>query len=255
MIMREAVVEVCQRLDGVPLAIELAAARVIALSPARTRRRLDRRFQVLAGGRRGAVERHATLRAAIDWSYELLNSPEQRLLARMAVFPGAARSRPLRKICSGDPVERDDVMDLVTGLVSRSLVVAEDSDLGTRFRLVGDHSPVRRGTARRLERDRAAADPACPVLCRPVGAGRRELLRARTTRLGQADQPRARQHPVGPRPRASTPANAALAVQLVADTILTTTATRGMGEVFEDPSRHGYSTCPTPATNPGTPAC
>jgi predicted ATPase len=63
-----AVVEVCQRLDGVPLAIELAAARVIALSPAELVRRLDRRFQVLAGGRRGAVERHATLRAAIDWS-------------------------------------------------------------------------------------------------------------------------------------------------------------------------------------------
>jgi predicted ATPase len=85
-----AVVEVCQRLDGVPLAIELAAARVIALSPAELLRRLDRRFQVLAGGRRGAVERHATLRAAIDWSYELLGAAEQRLLARLAVFSGRA---------------------------------------------------------------------------------------------------------------------------------------------------------------------
>jgi predicted ATPase len=63
------VVEACQRLDGVPLAIELAAARVIALSPAELVQRLDRRVQVLAGGRRGAIERHATLRAAIDWSY------------------------------------------------------------------------------------------------------------------------------------------------------------------------------------------
>jgi predicted ATPase/class 3 adenylate cyclase len=131
-----AVAEVCQRLDGVPLAIELAAARVIALSPAQLAGRLDRRFQVLAGGRRGAVERHATLRAAIDWSYELLNSSEQRLLARMAVFPGASALEAIEEICSGDPVERDDVMDLVTGLVSRSLVVAEDSDLGTRFRLL-----------------------------------------------------------------------------------------------------------------------
>ncbi|HKH51609.1 MAG TPA: NB-ARC domain-containing protein, partial [Mycobacterium sp.] len=83
-----AVVEVCQRLDGVPLTIELAAARVIALSPAELAKRLDRRFQVLAGGRRGAVERHATLRAAIDWSYELLNPAEQRLLARLAAFSG-----------------------------------------------------------------------------------------------------------------------------------------------------------------------
>ncbi len=131
-----AVAEVCQRLDGVPLAIELAAARVIALSPAQLAGRLDRRFQVLAGGRRGAVERHATLRAAIDWSYELLNSSEQRLLARMAVFPGASALEAVEEICSGDPVERDDVMDLVTALVSRSLVVAEDSDLGTRFRLL-----------------------------------------------------------------------------------------------------------------------
>jgi predicted ATPase len=83
-----AVVEVCQRLDGVPLAIELAAARAIALSPVELLRRLDRRFQVLAGGRRGAVERHATLRAAIDWSYDLLGSAEQRLLARLSVVLG-----------------------------------------------------------------------------------------------------------------------------------------------------------------------
>ena len=106
----------CRRLDGVPLAIELAAARVIALSPNELLRRLDRRFQVLSGGRRGAVERHATLRAAIDWSYELLSAPEQRLLARMAVFPGSCTLEAVEDVCSGDPVEREDVMDLVTGL-------------------------------------------------------------------------------------------------------------------------------------------
>jgi predicted ATPase len=121
-----AVVEACQRLDGVPLAIELAAARVIALNPAELVRRLDRRFQVLAGGRRGAVERHATLRAAIDWSYELLGAAEQRLLARMAVFSGGATLEATEEICSGDPVEREAIIDLVTGLVARSLVVAED---------------------------------------------------------------------------------------------------------------------------------
>ena len=131
-----AVVEICQRLDGVPLAIELAAARVMALSPAELVRRLDRRFQVLAGGRRGAVERHATLRAAIDWSYDLLDTAEQRLLARMAVFSGGCTLEAIEEICSGDPVERDDVMDLVAGLVARSLVVAEDGDAGTRYRLL-----------------------------------------------------------------------------------------------------------------------
>jgi predicted ATPase len=131
-----AVVEICQRLDGVPLAIELAAARVIALSPAEIARRLDHRFQVLAGGRRGAVERHATLRAAIDWSYELLNAAEQRLLARVAVFAGSCTLEAIEEICSGDPVEVEAVMDLVTSLVARSLVIAEDGDLGTRYRLL-----------------------------------------------------------------------------------------------------------------------
>src|SRR6185436_17041932 len=78
----------CAQMDGVPLAIELAAARVIALTPAELAQRLERRFHVLSGGRRGAVERHATLRAAIDWSFDLLSGAEQRLLARMAVFSG-----------------------------------------------------------------------------------------------------------------------------------------------------------------------
>jgi predicted ATPase len=131
-----AVVDICQRLDGVPLAIELAAARVMALNPVELLKRLDRRFQVLAGGRRGAVERHATLRAAIDWSYELLNSAEQRLLARMSVFSGGCTLEAIEEVCSGDPVERDAVMDLVAGLVARSLVVADDSDIDTRYRLL-----------------------------------------------------------------------------------------------------------------------
>ena len=131
-----AVAEICQRLDGVPLAIELAAARVIALSPAELLQRLDRRFQLLAGGRRGAVERHATLRAAMDWSYELLDEAEQRLLSRMAVFSGGCTLEAIEDVCSDDPVERDAVVDLVTGLVARSLVIAEDRGLGTRYRLL-----------------------------------------------------------------------------------------------------------------------
>jgi predicted ATPase len=131
-----AVVEICQRLDGVPLAIELAAARVIALNPHELARRLDRRFQVLSGGRRGAVDRHSTLRAAIDWSYDLLDAAGQRLLARLAVFSGGCTLEAIEEVCSGDPVERDAVMDLVAGLVARSLMAAEDSGQGTRYRLL-----------------------------------------------------------------------------------------------------------------------
>jgi predicted ATPase/class 3 adenylate cyclase len=131
-----AVVEICQRLDGVPLAIELAAARVIALSPADLLSRLDRRFELLAGGRRGAVGRHATLRAAIDWSYDLLEPAEQRLLARLAVFSGGCTLDAIEDVCTGDPVERGAALDLVANLVSRSLVIAEEHATGTRYRLL-----------------------------------------------------------------------------------------------------------------------
>ena len=82
------VAQVCRRLDGVPLAILLAAARVTSMSPAELVAALDRRFDLLAGGRRGAVKRHQTLRATIDWSYDLLDDAQQRLLARLAVFAG-----------------------------------------------------------------------------------------------------------------------------------------------------------------------
>src|ERR1700758_3896686 len=107
----EAVVEICRRLDGVPLAIELAAARVIALNPAELLRRLDRRFKVRAGARRGAVGRHATLRAAIDWSYELLKPDEQRLLARLAVYSGGCTLEAIEAVCCDDPVDRETAVD------------------------------------------------------------------------------------------------------------------------------------------------
>ncbi len=130
------VAETCQRLDGVALAIELAAARIIAMSPAELVARLDRRFHVLAGARRGAVERHATLRAAIDWSYDLLSDAEKRLLARMSVFSGGCTLEAIEQVCSSEFTNREDVMDMVAGLVARSLVVAEDGDEGTRYRLL-----------------------------------------------------------------------------------------------------------------------
>jgi predicted ATPase/class 3 adenylate cyclase len=132
-----AVVQICRRLDGVPLAIELAAARVPAMSPGVLATRLDQRFTVLKGGRRGAVERHQTLRAAIDWSYELCSEPEQRLLARLTVFSGGCTLEAAEAVCAGDGIETDQVFELLAGLVARSLVVADDTEAGDlRYRLL-----------------------------------------------------------------------------------------------------------------------
>ena len=128
--------QVCRRLDGVPLAIELAAARVPAMTPAELAERLDRRFQVLAGGRRGAVERHQTLRAAIDWSYELLSESEQRLLTRLSVFAGGCTLDAAEAVCGGDGIDRDLVFESLARLVAGSLVVAEDHGSQTRYRLL-----------------------------------------------------------------------------------------------------------------------
>ena len=131
-----AVAQVCRRLDGVPLAIELAAARIPAMNPAELARRLDRRFEFLAGGRRGAVERHQTLRAAIDWSYDLLTEPAQRLLDRLAVFAGGCTLDSAEAVCCGDSVDPATVWELLAGLVGQSLVVAEDHGVETRYRLL-----------------------------------------------------------------------------------------------------------------------
>jgi predicted ATPase/class 3 adenylate cyclase len=123
-----AVREVCRRLDGVPLAIELAAARVSVLSPAQIAARLDQRFALLAGGERGAIERHATLRAAIDWSYDLLESTEQAMLARLSVFAGGCTLDAAEAVCSGGAIEHGRVIDLLSSLVARSLVTVDVSD-------------------------------------------------------------------------------------------------------------------------------
>jgi predicted ATPase/class 3 adenylate cyclase len=131
-----AVVEVCRRLDGVPLAIELAAARVTTMSPAELARGLDRRFDTLAGGRRRAVQRHQTLRAAIDWSYDLCSEPERRLLARMSVFAGGATRDAVEAVGAGDPIDGRAVFGAVSGLVAQHLVDAQRDGPDTRYRLL-----------------------------------------------------------------------------------------------------------------------
>ena len=131
-----AVAAVVRRLDGIALAIELAAARVPAMTPAELARRLERSFAVLAGGRRGIAERHQTLRATIDWSVQLLTGPEQALLARLAVLAGGCTLEAAETVCGGEGIDPDAVFELLASLVARSLVVAEQRGLETRYRLL-----------------------------------------------------------------------------------------------------------------------
>ncbi len=131
-----AVAAVVRRLDGIALAIELAAARIAAMTPAELAKRLERSFAVLAAGRRGAVPHHQTLRATIDWSYQLLAEPEQRLLARLSVFVGGCTLEAAETVCGGDGIGPDMVFELLANLVARSLVVTEEHGPETRYRLL-----------------------------------------------------------------------------------------------------------------------
>jgi len=153
-----AVAAVVRRLDGVALAIELAAARVPAMSPGELARRLERSFAVLAGGWRGAVERHQTLRATIDWSFELLAAPEQALLTRLAVFAGGCTLEAAEAVCGAEGIDPDAVFELLASLVARSLVVAEEYGPQTRYRLletIRQYSEQRLGQAGETEQWRA----------------------------------------------------------------------------------------------------
>jgi predicted ATPase/class 3 adenylate cyclase len=132
-----AVAQICHRLDGIPLAIELAAARVRALSVKQLMARLDDRFRLLSGGSRTALPRQQTLRAAIDWSYDLLSEPERTLLRRLSVFAGGWTLEAAEAVCEGDPVEGWQVLDVLTRLVEKSLVVYEEDEQGNgRYRLL-----------------------------------------------------------------------------------------------------------------------
>jgi predicted ATPase/DNA-binding XRE family transcriptional regulator len=121
-----AVAEVCRRLDGIPLAIELAAARARAMSVGEIAERLDDRFRLLVGSRT-ALPRHRTLAATMDWSYQLLDPPERALFRRLAVFAGGWSLDAAEYIGAGQPVQPEDVLDVLTGLIDRSLVQAEFS--------------------------------------------------------------------------------------------------------------------------------
>ncbi len=155
----DAVAELCRRLDGIPLALELAAARVLSMSPGDILDRLDARFRVLGQGRRAGLSRHQTLRAAVDWSYELLDPTDQRVFARLAVFAGGFRLDAAEAVASGDGVDELEVLDVVDRLVARSMVLADDAGPSTRYRLLEtlrEYGADRLVDAAEMDRVRAA---------------------------------------------------------------------------------------------------
>jgi predicted ATPase/class 3 adenylate cyclase len=125
------VAQICRRLDGIPLALELAAARTSVFSPGEIAARLDNRFRLLAGGSRTALERHQTLRALIDWSYDLLSSEEQTLFRQLSVFAGGWTFEAAEAVCPDL-----DILNLLTQLINKSLVMVDDQANETRYHLL-----------------------------------------------------------------------------------------------------------------------
>ena len=157
----EVVAAICRRLDGLPLALELAAARLSILTPSELLERLDDRFAVLVGGARDRLPRQQTLAATIDWSYQLLTDEEKLLFGRLSVFSGGFTLDAAEAICAGDDVASDRILDLVSGLVDKSLLVAEQGRAGGRFRLLEtmrEYAAAKLPTTEGDERRQAHAD-------------------------------------------------------------------------------------------------
>jgi predicted ATPase/class 3 adenylate cyclase/DNA-binding CsgD family transcriptional regulator len=130
------VAQVCYHLDGIPLAIELAAAKIRVLSVEQIAKRLDDRFRLLTGGSRTVLERHQTLRAAIDWSYNLLSDIEQILFQRLAVFVGGWTLEAAESVCEGGSVKSEDILNLLEQLVNKSLVIKEEVGYEARYHML-----------------------------------------------------------------------------------------------------------------------
>ena len=150
-----AVVEICERLDGIALAIELAAARVISMTPSEVRDRLDNRFRLLAGGRRG-MERHQTLRHAVQWSYELLNDDERAVLKRSSVFAGGFDLAAAIQVVGAGAVDEFEMLDLLDSLVRKSLLTTVRQNGHTRY--------VMLETIRQFSEEQHGVDGEVPVI-------------------------------------------------------------------------------------------
>jgi predicted ATPase len=144
----EAVAAICRRLDGIPLAVELAAARVASFPVAQIAARLDDCFRLLAGGHRSALPRQQTLRATLDWSYHLLSPAEQVLFRRLAVFAGGWTLEAAEVVCAGEAVQAWEVLELLAQLVHKSLVPFEETTGQGRYHLL---DTARQFAAERLD--------------------------------------------------------------------------------------------------------
>jgi predicted ATPase/DNA-binding SARP family transcriptional activator len=181
--------DVCSRLDGMPLAIELAAARTRAFPIEQIASRLNDRFRLLTGGSRTALPRQQTLRAVVDWSYDLLFDDEQRVFERLSVFPGGCDLPTAEAVCADDTLAADDLGDIIRALVDKSLVVAVRTGDELRFTQLqtlahyGQEKLAERGDATRI-RDAMAAHYA--ALCgRSAAAFTGEGQRAWITAIGR----------------------------------------------------------------------
>ncbi|MEJ6007866.1 tetratricopeptide repeat protein [Paucibacter sp. AS339] len=131
-----AVAELVSRLEGIPLALELAAARVRALSVADINRRLDDRYKLLTGGSKVLQQRQQTLRALVDWSYDMLPPEEQTLLQRLAPFKGGFDLEACEAVCGGAPLAPEDILDLLTPLIEKSLLMRLETDDASRYKML-----------------------------------------------------------------------------------------------------------------------
>jgi predicted ATPase/DNA-binding CsgD family transcriptional regulator len=155
---RGTIARICRQLDGLPLAIEMAAVRSRVLAPEQILRRLDDRFRFLVAGSRSALPRHQTLRAVIGWSYALCSPAEQLLWARVSVFAGGFDLEAAQAVCACGGIERDQVIDLVAGLVDKSVLARELRGTQVRFRMLDTVSQYGRHKLRDLDEE--------PTLCR-----------------------------------------------------------------------------------------
>ena len=153
-----AVAEIARRLDGIPLALELAAARVRLLSPQQLAQKLDERFRVLTGGDRSALPRQQTLRATIDWSFDLLDERERRLLRRLSIFAGGWTLRSATAVCGEEHIADElEMLDALSSLADKSLVVVEPSGDDRRYRML--HSMREYGLEQLAEAGESGGSP------------------------------------------------------------------------------------------------
>jgi non-specific serine/threonine protein kinase len=175
-----AVAEICQKLDGIPLALELAAARANVLSAEQIANRLDDRLRLLTTNNRSTPERQRTLRTTLEWSYDLLAEDERQLFARLAVFAGGWTLEACEVVCSGGGLARDDVLDLLGRLVDKSLVVVSDDRTSRRYRLLE--------TIREYAQERLESSGEADTLRAAHAAVFVALAEAAAPQLGRADE-------------------------------------------------------------------